>query len=94
MSAKLGRVLAVGAFAVTAAVAPVYAAVTTPDPATEATGKCLAWLGARGTGKCIGTEYDGQIGPSFNFGGPASSGPAFSTGPLLPGQTFTQSLAP
>ncbi len=77
-----------------AAAAPVYAAVTTPDPATEATGKCLAWIGARGTGKCIGTEYDGQIAPSFNFGGPTSPNGGFSTGPLLPGQTFTNSVTP
>ncbi len=94
MSAKLRRFVAVGIFAVLAAGAPVYAAVSTPDPATQATGPCLAWIGARDTGKCIGYAYDGQVGPSFNFGGPTAPGPGFSTGPLLPGQTFTKSLAP
>ena len=97
MSVKLSRAVGIGVFAVLAAVAPVYAAVSTPEPAAQATGKCLAWLGARDTGKCIGYAYDGQIGPQFNFGTqntPSGGGFGMSTGPLLPGQTFTKSLAP
>jgi len=89
MSLTPARALAIAAIAVAAAVGPVYAAMSTPDPATQADGQCLAWIGARGTGKCIGREMDSQIGPSFNFGGPTSSSPGLSSGPLLPGRTFT-----
>jgi hypothetical protein len=94
MLSKLARVLAIAAFGVLAAAGPVYTAVSSPDADTQATGQCLAWLGARGTGKCIAYEMDGSIGPSFNFGGPTNPNGGFSTGPLLPGQTFTKSLAP
>ncbi|MDF2825670.1 MAG: hypothetical protein K0R68_3078 [Mycobacterium sp.] len=43
----------VGAFAAAAVAAPLYAALSTPEP-TSTQAECLAWLGSKGDGLCIG----------------------------------------
>ncbi len=86
------RAIAVGAFLVaTGAVvaAPTLSALATPDAVTPQAGQgqCLAWFGARDTGKCIGWAN--------------SSAPAWSVGtngiyvnPAQPGQSVTSPFGP
>jgi hypothetical protein len=90
MSSKLARGLALGAMVFAAAAGPTYAALTAP--ATSAAGiqaapPCLAWFGARGTGKCIGWAMDSSPSASIGTNG-------ITTGPLLPGQAFTSPNPP
>jgi hypothetical protein len=82
------RVVAVGALAVAAAVAPAVSALTTPDAAAQAQpgkGQCLAWFGSRDGGKCIG--WAESSAPNWSIG---TDG--ITTGPLLPGQSFTSTM--
>lgn len=98
------RLVAVGAFAVAAVAAPLYAALSTPEP-TSTQAECLAWLGSKADGKCIGNSL-GTQGPSLNgsgigHGGPGAGGVGIGTpgigigsggiytSPLLPGNTIT-----
>ena len=69
------RMAAVGAFAAAAVAAPLYAALSTPEPvSTQA--QCLAWLGSKADGVCIGNSLGSQ-GPTLNGTGvgPSSPGP-------------------
>lgn len=86
----IGRAMIVGAFASMAAAAPALTALSEPPPTTVQAqgGQCLAWLGSRTDGKCIGYAMNGQIGPSMTFNGPTGANPGLSTGPMLPGQSF------
>jgi hypothetical protein len=92
------RILVIGAFAAAAVAAPAYAELIAPPATSTAQGPCLAWLGARGTGTCIGTSSSsgaGQTGfgsPGISVGGPSSGNPGLSTGPLFPGQTINVPL--
>ncbi|CAN5635858.1 hypothetical protein BH11ACT6_BH11ACT6_15350 [soil metagenome] len=102
------RMIAVGAFAVAAVAAPLYAAVSTPE-ATSTQAECLAWLGSKGDGVCIGNSL-GTQGPSLNgtgigtgnagAGGIGVGTPGvgignggFYTSPLLPGTSVNVPLA-
>lgn len=80
------RSVAVGAFLVAAVAAPVVSALATSGTVAPQAGQgqCLAWFGARDTGKCIGWAN--------------TSAPAWSVGtngiyvnPNQPGQSFTGS---
>src|ERR1700733_10637936 len=100
MSIRAHRFAAVGALAVAAVAAPVAIALSSVDtaqpvagPACLATGSsngvdmpCLSY--SNGNGVNVGT-------PSFGFYGPDSgSGGGFgvNTGPVFPGQTWTQGI--
>ena len=88
--------IAVSAFAVAAAAGPAFVATmistTAPQDYQAAPGKCLAWFGNQEDGKCLGYSNGQPISagtPSIASGGSNGSGIGVSTGPLLPGQTFT-----
>lgn len=95
----LRRAVLAGGLAIAALAVPAVAALSGPDAGTTATGNCLAWFGSRGDGQCIGysngnptyigTPQGGYLGPGYGVGLPG-----MSTGPLLPGQTITQSINP
>ena len=94
-SKKTRQVIAISAFALAAAAAPVIAATTLSTSAPEnfqAGPACLAWFGNQEDGKCL-SYSNGQtssIGtPDIGIGGSEGNGIGISTGPLLPGQTFT-----
>ena len=92
------RQLVAGAFAAAAVAVPLYAAIST-DAAPELTAgpPCLAWFGNAEDGKClsysngnginVGTPEIGVYGP--NSGSLPGGGIGVTTGPLLPGQSWT-----
>jgi hypothetical protein len=92
--------LVAGAFAAAAVAVPLYAAIGT-DAAPELTAgpPCLAWFGNAEDGKClsysngngvnVGTPEIGIYGP--DSGSLPGGGIGVSTGPLLPGQSWTWS---
>lgn len=86
------RVAAAGALAVAALTGPALAALSF-DTTSTAQGKCLAWVGSRDDGQCIGWSNgsptyigtpDGYLFPGYNRNVPGS----IATGPLMPGQTI------
>ncbi|GFG50834.1 hypothetical protein CQY20_27200 [Mycolicibacterium agri] len=90
------RLVAVSAFAVAAAAGPAFAAslASTPEPQISQAypGQCLAWFGNQEDGKCLGYSNGSPIiagTPDFGYLGPNNGGLGVTTGPLLPGQTFT-----
>ena len=92
------RVIAVGAFAVAAAVAPAVAAIMTTgaETSTSAQPACLAWFGNKEDGKCLSYSNGNGVNvgtPSFQIGNPDNGNRAgFSTGPLLPGMIVDKPL--
>ena len=95
----LRRVLVAGGLALAALTFPAVAALSSPESSTTAEGQCLAWFGSRGDGQCIGYSNGNPtyIGtPAWGVWGPGygTNVPGMSTGPLLPGQTFTKSGSP
>lgn len=79
------RLVAVGGFAAALAAAPAYAALATPEVGLtdQVVAKCLAWLGSREDGVCIGVSNGSPVSggiPPVAIGGP--------TGPVFPGQTI------
>jgi hypothetical protein len=95
---SLRRVAAAGALAVAALTGPGLAALSSPSTTDTATGRCLAWFGAREDGVCrgysngsptyIGTPSVGVWGPGYGNNIPGMNGIGVTTGPLLPGQTI------
>jgi len=96
----LRRTVVAGGLALAALTVPAVIALSGPESTTTtATGQCLAWFGSRGDGQCIGysngtptyigTPQGGYLGPGYG-----NATPGMSSGPLLPGQTFTQSVSP
>ncbi len=89
-----------GGLALAALTVPAVAALSGPESSsTTAEGQCLAWFGSRGDGQCIGYSNGNPtyIGtPAWGVFGPGYGNniPGMSTGPLLPGQTFTKSVSP
>lgn len=90
------RRLVAGAFAAAAVAVPLYAAITTDAaPELNAGPQCLAWFGNIEDGKCLSYSNGQVIGggvPPVSWGAPGSGNPGFSTGPLLPGQTWNQPI--
>jgi hypothetical protein len=89
-----GTRLIAGAFAAAAVAVPLYASLTSVDAAPQVTAgpACLAWFGNKEDGNCMGYSngYPVFVGtPQVGFG---DNGFGFSTGPLLPGTTFTRSF--
>ncbi len=97
-SKKTRRLVALSAFAAAAAAGPVIAAtVTAPaEPQQQAyPGQCLAWFGNQEDGHCLGTSNGTPINggtPDFGYFGPNGGGMGVSTGPLLPGQSYTSGV--
>ena len=95
-SKRARRLIAISAFAVAAVAGPAFAATmistTVPQDYQAAPGKCLAWFGNQEDGKCLGYSNGQPINagtPSIGSSGQNGNGIGISTGPLLPGQTFT-----
>lgn len=75
-----------------AVAAPVLGTFSTPQAA--ASPNCLAWVGSRDDGQCIGYSNGSPtyIGtPNFGVYGPGG-GLGITSGPLLPGTTITQGI--
>lgn len=86
------RVVAAGALAAAALTGSALAALGTATTAS-ATGKCLAWYGSRDDGICLGYSNGSPtyIGtPNMGVWGPNG----ITTGPLVPGTTYTQGINP
>lgn len=93
MIIRARRIATAGALAVAAVAAPIAVALTAGTGSAEAA-PCLAWYGNKEDGVClgysngsptnIGTPNWGTYGPNGSLG--------VSTGPLLPGQTWTQGI--
>ncbi len=84
--------VAVGAFAVAAVAAPVYAAFSTPE-AVNTEARCLAWLGSKADGVCIGNSLGSQVPTLGGTPGVGFNGNGIQTGPVNPGQTINIPLA-
>jgi hypothetical protein len=99
-NSRVRRLVIAGAFAVAAVALPAYAMVASTAGSTDrSVAECLAWFGSRNDGQCIGWSNSGTQGvsggiPSVGWGAPGSGNPGFSTGPLLPGQTWNVPLGP
>jgi hypothetical protein len=80
------RMVAVGAFAVAAVAAPFYAAISTPE-APSAQAGCLAWLGSKADGVCIGNSLGSGSGATLNGTGigPGTAGSGGGVGFGSPG---------
>ena len=92
-TASVRRLAATGALAAIAVIAPVLLSLSA-TPQISAEGQCLAWFGSRGDGQCMGYSNGAPtyIGtPNMGVYGPNGG---FYTGPLMPGTTFTEGLAP
>lgn len=91
------RRLIAGAFVAAAVAVPLYAAMTTAEagPQVNAGPECLAWFGNKEDGKCLsysnGPIVNGGV-PQIAYGTPGSGSPGFSSGPLLPGNTWNTPL--
>lgn len=98
MTHTLRRALVAGGLAIAALTVPAVVALSAPEAATTATGNCLAWFGSRDDGQCIGWSNGNPtfIGTpnGYMFPGYGNNLPGMSSGPLMPGQTFTQSVSP
>ena len=91
----LRRVVVAGGLAFAAMTVGALAALSGPEASSTATGQgqCLAWFGSRGDGQCIGYSNGSPTYIGTPQGGLTGSGTG-TTGPLLPGQSFNQSLSP
>ena len=93
-SQKTRRVIAISAFAVSAAAGPVIAATTISTSAPQnyqaAPGQCLAWFGNQEDGKCLGYSNGQPINAGTPFGqyGPEN----YQNGSLLPGATINRGV--
>ena len=93
-NARARRVMVIAVLAAAVAVPVLVGLTASGAPVNSATGDCLAWFGSRDEGICIGysTGNITSIGtPDIGIYGP---GLGVSTGPLLPGQTITEGIAP
>jgi hypothetical protein len=89
--------LVAGVFVAAAVAVPLYATAASTDSAqVTASPPCLAWFGNKDDGKCLSYSNGQPIGggtPDFGIFGPATGnnpggGVGFSSGPLLPSQTW------
>lgn len=92
MTIRATRLFAAAAVVATAVAAPVIVALSSaPSSQPTADGGCLAWFGNKEDGNCLGRS-NGQpvnVGTPWGVWGPQGG---FSSGPLLPGQTWNQGL--
>ena len=90
MTVRAHRFVAAGALAVAAVAAPIAMALTSGNTAAPVAGPaCLAWFGNKEDGKCLSYSNGNGVNvgtPVYNGGTSPNSG--WSSGPLLPGQTW------
>ncbi len=93
MTIRARRFVSAGAFAVAAVAAPLAIAFTGGPGHTVDAAPCLAWYGNKEDGICLGYSNGNptNIGTPFGTYGPNGSS-GISTGPLLPGQTWTRGV--
>ena len=92
MASRASRLYVAGALAVAAVAAPAMVALgSTSASRVVADGKCLAWIGNKDDGNCVGHSNGQpvQAGTPWGVWGPTGG---ISTGPLLPGQSWNQPL--
>ena len=92
MAAKFAarRLVAVAALAAAVVAGPAIAALSSSDtPAYDAQpgGKCLAWLGAKGTGTCIGRSNSNSGGITVGTPGIGLGNGGIYSGPMMPGSS-------
>lgn len=96
MTIRAHRLIAAGALTVAAVAAPIAIALTSAasDTGVETVAQCRAHFGNIEDGVCLDGPDNGQtfnIGtPQFNGGTGPNAG--WTTGPLLPGQTWTMPI--
>jgi hypothetical protein len=92
MTARVARLVILGALGIAAAVVP--ATVGGPN---RADAQCLATFGSRNDGMCLdqpaGPAAGAPSSPSFGVGPTDGGGPGISSSPLFPGQTIEMPLA-
>jgi hypothetical protein len=89
---RLRSIAVAGSLALATVAAPVVVALTAGAGQAVA-GPCLAWYGNKEDGICLGTSNGNGVTigtPDFGVYGP-DSGVGVSSGPLLPGRTWTRS---
>jgi hypothetical protein len=92
MTIRARRIVTAGALALASVAAPLAVALTAGTGSASAA-PCLAWYGNKDDGVCLGYSNGNptNVGtPWGTFGPNGNSG--ISTGPLLPGQTWTQGI--
>ncbi|HEV7420332.1 MAG TPA: hypothetical protein VGO30_10845 [Mycobacterium sp.] len=91
MTIRAHRFAAAGALAVAAVAAPIAIALTSGAATeTNAGPACLAWYGNQEDGVCLSYSNGNGVNvgsPGYNGGNSPNSG--LTTGPILPGQTWT-----
>ncbi|BBZ67858.1 hypothetical protein MINS_32870 [Mycolicibacterium insubricum] len=91
MGTRVGRLVAAAAV-LTAVAGSAIAAIPAPTVSHEAGPKCLAWIGARGTGKCIGYSMSNSGGISAGTPGIGVGNGGVQSGPMLPGTSVSGSI--
>lgn len=100
MTIRAHRFVAAGALAVATVAAPIAVALSSGNAAQTVAGPpCLAWFGNQEDGVClsysngngvnVGTPDLGLYGPESGTANGRGGGVGITTGPLLPGQTWT-----
>ncbi|MEZ0053489.1 hypothetical protein ABIA30_004518 [Mycobacterium sp. MAA66] len=87
MTIRASRLCAAGALAVAAVAAPIAVALSAGPSEHAVAGKCLAWIGNKDDGNCVG-QSNGQpvtAGTPWGVWGPSGG---INSGPLLPGQSW------
>jgi hypothetical protein len=103
MSIRAHRFVAAGALAVAAVAAPVAIALSSGTAAEQVAGPpCLAWFGNQEDGVCLsysngqgftgGTPDLGYYGPNSGTSNGRGGGIGITTGPLMPGTTWTEPI--
>jgi hypothetical protein len=102
MTIPVRRLVTVGALAVAAVAAPLTIALGHDSGQTNtAQGQCLAWYGNKDDGDCLGYSSGNQqtVGTPFGVYGPNTgagvgtyNGGGLVSGPLLPGQTWSNGI--
>lgn len=102
MTDRAHRLVAAGAMAVAAVAAPLAIAFTSGSTQAVAAPACLSWYGNQEDGIClsysngnginVGTPDIGVYGPNSGAANGRGGGIGVTTGPLLPGQTWTRGI--
>lgn len=103
MTIRAHRLVAAGSLAVAALAAPIAIALTSTDASGTLAGpRCLSHVGniedgvcagySSGNGINVGTPEIGVYGPNSGAANGRGGGIGVTTGPLLPGQTWTMPI--
>lgn len=100
MTIRVHRFVAAGALAVAAVAAPVAIAFSNDAGQSVAGPQCLSWYGNQEDGVCLSYSNGNGVNvgtPDFGVYGPNSNvvpggGIGITSGPLLPGQTWTNGI--